>query len=513
MAQLVSPSLPPCGTFGALLRACRHRAFLSQAQLAARAELSERTVRDLEAGRVRLPRTDTARLLAEALKLSGPEREGWFASARGSLSRERAEPAVASPSGPAQPPRDVPAQLPLNACGFVGRRYELGRLDAILAEVADQPTAGAVIAMSGTAGVGKTTLAVHWAHHVRDRFPDGQLYVNLRGFDPCGSVVASTKAVRGFLNAFGVPRARIPASLDAQAALYRSLLAGRRVLVLLDNAQDADQVRPLLPGSPGCLVVLTSRNKLTSLVAAEGAHPLAVDLLTTAEARELLTRRLGRERVLAEPRAVEEIIARCARLPLALAVVAARAATHRGFTLAVLAAELRDASGRLDALGSDDASTDVRTAFAGSYPREEPMMGEVSFVVSDVDNGLRERLNDEINAFNVAATGHADGGLLCIAVRENGGDLRAGLYGWTWGGCGYIDLLWVRNDHRGSGLGTRLLAAAEQEIRRRGCDQVVLSTHSFQAPGFYARFGYQECGRTPAYPRGHDQIHLVKRFS
>jgi ribosomal protein S18 acetylase RimI-like enzyme len=90
--------------------------------------------------------------------------------------------------------------------------------------------------------------------------------------------------------------------------------------------------------------------------------------------------------------------------------------------------------------------------------------------------------------------------------------LRAGLFGWTWGGCGYIDLLWVREDCRGSGLGTRLLVAAEEEIRRRGCEQVALSTHSFQAPGFYARFGYQECGRTPAYPRGHDQIHLVKRF-
>lgn len=141
------------------------------------------------------------------------------------------------------------------------------------------------------------------------------------------------------------------------------------------------------------------------------------------------------------------------------------------------------------------------------------MMGEVAFVVSDADDGLRERLNEEINAFNVATTGLADGGLLVVAVRENGGDLRAGLFGWTWGGCGYIEVLWVRDDQRGRGLGTRLLATAEQEIRRRGCGQVALSTHSFQAPGFYARFGYQECGRTPAYPRGHDQIHLVKRLS
>jgi GNAT superfamily N-acetyltransferase len=133
-------------------------------------------------------------------------------------------------------------------------------------------------------------------------------------------------------------------------------------------------------------------------------------------------------------------------------------------------------------------------------------------VVSDVDDGLRERLDEQINAFNVAATGQDDGRLLCVRVRAPDGDLRAGLFGWTWGGCGFIEFLWVANGYRRSGLGTRLLAAAEEEIRRRGCDQVALSTHSFQAPGFYARFGYQECGRTPAYPRGHDHIHLVKQL-
>jgi GNAT superfamily N-acetyltransferase len=140
-------------------------------------------------------------------------------------------------------------------------------------------------------------------------------------------------------------------------------------------------------------------------------------------------------------------------------------------------------------------------------------MGEAAFVVGDADDGLRERLDAEINAFNAAVTGQADGRLLCIRVRDSGGDLRAGLFGWTWGGCGYIELFWVRDDHRRHGLGARMLAAAEQEIRRRGCSQVALSTHSFQAPGFYARFGYRECGRTPAYPRGYDQIHLVKRLS
>ena len=139
-------------------------------------------------------------------------------------------------------------------------------------------------------------------------------------------------------------------------------------------------------------------------------------------------------------------------------------------------------------------------------------MGEVGLVVSDAGDGLRARLDEEINSFNAGVTGWTDGRLLSISARGHGGDLRAGLFGWTWGGCGYIDLLWVREDCRGSGLGTRLLATAEEEITRRGCDQVALSTHSFQAPGFYARFGYTECGRTPGYPRGHDQIHLVKRL-
>jgi GNAT superfamily N-acetyltransferase len=138
------------------------------------------------------------------------------------------------------------------------------------------------------------------------------------------------------------------------------------------------------------------------------------------------------------------------------------------------------------------------------------MMSEILFVVGEADAGLAERLDQEISAFNAAVTGHHDGRMLSVAVRGDDGDLRAGLYGWTWGGCGYIDLLWVRDDERGSGLGARLLAAAEAEIRYRGCDRVALNTHSFQAPGFYARFGYRECGRTPGYPHGHDDIHLLK---
>jgi GNAT superfamily N-acetyltransferase len=141
------------------------------------------------------------------------------------------------------------------------------------------------------------------------------------------------------------------------------------------------------------------------------------------------------------------------------------------------------------------------------------MNGELPLLVTDADDELRAVLDKEIYAFNVAATGHDDGRMLCLSVRAEDGELLAGLCGWTWGGCGYIEFLWVSGDHRGGGLGTRLLAAAEREIRLRGCGQVALSTHSFQAPGFYRRAGYSECGRTPAYPRGHEQIHLVKRLS
>ena len=161
----------------------------------------------------------------------------------------------------------MPRQLPTGVAGFTGRAAELKTLTGWLEEAALPGGTVVISAIDGMAGIGKTALAVQWAHQVADRFPDGQLYVNLRGFDPAGPPVTPAEAVRGFLDAFEVPAARIPVSLDAQAALYRSLLAGRRVLVVLDNARDADQVRPLLPGSPGCGVLVTSRNRLTSLIA------------------------------------------------------------------------------------------------------------------------------------------------------------------------------------------------------------------------------------------------------
>jgi tetratricopeptide (TPR) repeat protein len=261
----------------------------------------------------------------------------------------------------------VPRQLPAAVAGFAGRRDELAALMSLLER---PPSGGTVVisAVDGAAGIGKTSLALCWAHRVADRFPDGQLYVNLRGFDPAGSPVTPAEAVRGFLDAFEVPAGRIPLGVDAQASLYRSILAGRRVLVVLDNARDAAQVRPLLPGSPRCVVVVTSRTRLTGLIA-EGARSLTVDLLSVDEARELLVHRLGASRVAAEQGPVLEIIIRCARLPLALSVVAARAAMHPGFPLAVLATELRQARGGLQAFSGGEVSVDVRAVFSWSYQR------------------------------------------------------------------------------------------------------------------------------------------------
>ena len=273
------------------------------------------------------------------------------------------------PVAPA-PARPAPAQLPLDVRGFTARRAELTHLDATLA--AAETTGVTILVISGTAGVGKTALAVHWAHQVAEEFPDGQLYVNLRGFDPGGSVMASAEAVRWFLDAFQVPPQRIPVDLDAQAALYRSQLAGKRVLVVLDNARDTSQVRPLLPGSPGCLVVVTSRNQLSGLIAADAAHPITLDLLAPGEARQLLVRRLGADRVAAEPVAVKEIIARCAHLPLALALVAARAALRPQVGLQLLAEELRDNRQRWQALTGDDPNLDVRAVLSWSYQTLSP---------------------------------------------------------------------------------------------------------------------------------------------
>ncbi|WP_127501876.1 AfsR/SARP family transcriptional regulator [Actinoplanes solisilvae] len=279
--------------------------------------------------------------------------------------------AEGSASGPREPVRDAalpdpiggrPEQLPLAVPGFVGRSAELAGLDALLDDGTQRPTTVVISAVSGMAGVGKTALALHWAHRVAGHFPDGRLYANLRGYDEA-DLVSPADALLGFLEVLGVPHARIPSSMEARTGLYRGLLASLRMLVVLDNARDAAQVRPLLPGAGRCVVVVTSRDRLSGLVAAEGAVPLTLDVLTQDESMSLLAGRLGSHRLVAEPAAVAGIIDATGRLPLALSMVAARIATHPSFPLDAFAAELHADEGRLDVLSNGDA----RRVFSWSY--------------------------------------------------------------------------------------------------------------------------------------------------
>jgi tetratricopeptide (TPR) repeat protein/transcriptional regulator with XRE-family HTH domain len=336
----------------ALLRAWRERALLTQEQLAERTGLSVRTIRRLEASRMR-PRSGSVRQLADALGLGDTERTLLTAAARG------------RPAQPTPAALCIPRQLPPDVAGFTGRACDLERLDALLAG-ADTPPAVVISAIAGTAGVGKTALAIHWAHQVADRFPDGQLHVNLHGYAP-GPPVSPLQALAQLLNGLGLPADQIPVDQEATAGLYRSLLAGKRILVVLDNARHAEQIRPLLPGTSGCLVVVTSRDRLTGLVATHGAHRITLDVLTPGEAVALLGRILGKDRVAAEPEAAAELAEACAFLPLALRIAAAELTGQAGQPIAGYAAGLREQD-RLAALEIDgDPQAAVRVAFDSSY--------------------------------------------------------------------------------------------------------------------------------------------------
>jgi DNA-binding SARP family transcriptional activator/tetratricopeptide (TPR) repeat protein len=304
------------------------------------------------------------RILAADAELAGPALAGPRSPGRAGPDDLTAAGADrASASSPV-----TPRELPASAWPFVGRGLELTALTALL-ESGDGAAPGSVTiaAICGTAGVGKTALAVHWAHRHAGHFPDGQLYADLRGFG-AGRVLPAADALAGFLRALGGPDRDIPESIAERAKRYRTLLAGRRMLIVLDNARDEAQVRPLLPADPGCMVLVTSRCQLAGLAAREGAHLIGLDLLAEEEARELLTARLGAA-LAAEPQVVTDLIALCGRLPLALGLAAARAAGRPAFALAQLRSQLTDVRDRLDSLDAGDGEADLRTAFSWSLRR------------------------------------------------------------------------------------------------------------------------------------------------
>jgi DNA-binding SARP family transcriptional activator/tetratricopeptide (TPR) repeat protein len=303
------------------------------------------------------------RILTSDAVLAGPDR-----------GRLTPDPAQQAGARPAAVPRELPGPVPQ----FVGRAAELAELTAVLEpaeapEVSGAPGPGGarrprtllISAIAGMPGVGKTALALQWAHRVADRFPDGQLHVNLRGYHP-GQPRPAADALAGFLRSLGVAEQDIPAGTEERAARYRSLLAGRRMLIVIDNATDAEQVRPLLPGTPSCVALVTSRDALAGLVARDGARRLDLGPLPPADAVGLLRALIG-ERTDAEPEATVTLAGYCARLPLALRVAAERAAAAPGVSLADVASELADQRERLDLLdAAGDPLTAVRAVFSWS---------------------------------------------------------------------------------------------------------------------------------------------------
>lgn len=334
------------------MRALRERALLSQEELAERSGLSIGAVRSLETGRTSRPRMSSVRQLANALELSGADRTMLVAAARTGR--------VDAGAGRRPYIPVTPAQLPTTGSGFTGRADALKTLEGLLPAGAETPPGPLLVTITGTAGVGKTTLALHWAHRVAHRFPDGQLFVNLRGF-------ASTPPLRpidalmALLRSLGTPPDLVPAEVEEAAASFRSTLAGRQVLIVLDNARSAEQVRPLLPGSPGCLTIVTSRDRLGSLVPHGGARRLTLDVMPPDEAVGMLVALLGPDRVDSEPQATTALARVCAYLPLALCIASVNLIDHPHRRIADRVAELeRNPLARLE-LGDGDGG--VRAAF------------------------------------------------------------------------------------------------------------------------------------------------------
>ncbi|MEU5870931.1 helix-turn-helix domain-containing protein [Glycomyces sp. NPDC047369] len=323
------------------LRPLRLRAMMSQEELALKAGVGTRTVRDIESGRVR-PQPKTLRLIADALGLD----EQGLAELNGAT--------AAAPEPPA------PVTLPSATAVFTGRTSGLAALDA----------APPLVVLTGVGGVGKTMLALHWGHRSAERFPGGRLYIDLRGFGPGDGVMEPAEAIRHLLASLGVEQRRIPADPEAQVALYRSVMSAGRRLLILDNARDAAQVRPLLPDAAQTRTVVVSRRRLVGLAASHGARVVEVEVFDRTEAAELLERQLGAARMAAEPEAAQRIADLCTGLPLALAIAGARAAAAPGLPLAAVAEELERS--RLDALAVDEDSVDLRAVFSWSYRALDP---------------------------------------------------------------------------------------------------------------------------------------------
>jgi tetratricopeptide (TPR) repeat protein/transcriptional regulator with XRE-family HTH domain len=359
--------------FGELLRRRRQACGLSQEELGERSGLAVRTIANMERGRTARPHRRSVQSLADALALSASERDYLDRASRilpelgSEADAEVGDALVSELSRMLAVPRQLPATVP----HFAGRASELRALTAMLDRPAEVCGTLVISAIAGTAGVGKTALAVHWAHESAGRFPDGQLYVNLRGYDP-GQPMQATDALAGFLRALGVPGQDIAPGQDERAAQFRTQVSGRRMLIVLDNASDVDQVRPLLPGTPGCVTVVTSRDALVGLVARDGARRLDLDLLPLADAVGLLGSLIG-DRVAADTAGAAELAARCCRLPLALRVTAELAAARPAAPLTELASELADQQRLLDLLDADgDPHTAVRAVFSWSCRHLDP---------------------------------------------------------------------------------------------------------------------------------------------
>ena len=344
------------------LRRRRESAGLSQEELAELAGLAMRTISNLESQRIRRPHSSSLQKLADALGLSpraSAELRTRFQPGNGARANQHrlGDTIESRPDGG---PAPVPRQLPPTVPSFVGRSTELAQLDRWLAEARMQVASPAIFGIGGMAGVGKTALALCWAHRVARESPDGQLYVTLGGRS-----ADAAEALGEMLIALGTAPERVPATLEARSELYRQLAADRRLLIVIDNAQDAAQVKALAPGAAGCVVVMTSRMQLTELVTTDDARLVNLDVLDASEGARLLFARVSAERAWHEPQAVRELVALCGGLPLALVIVAARAATS-GWPLSLIAAQLSDARQRLDALDLGDSITDIRSVFAWS---------------------------------------------------------------------------------------------------------------------------------------------------